>query len=88
MQNNPEDEMGWYVREVHKKQVQVRTARQAGDIQQETIVHHADNHPVSIRKRKKNSTLCLLTKKFPFKLQNINSVTNEGLVFHSLFAFI
>lgn len=53
MQNNPEDEMGWYVREVHKKQVQVRTARQAGDIQQETIVHHADNHPVSIRKRKK-----------------------------------
>ena len=38
--------MGWNVREVHQEQVQVGTARQAGYVQQETIINHADNHPM------------------------------------------
>ena len=38
--------MGWNVREVHQEQVQVGTARQAAYVQQETIINHADNHPM------------------------------------------
>ena len=38
--------MGWNVREVHQEQVQVGTARQTAYVKQETIINHADNHPM------------------------------------------
>ena len=46
LKKNPADEMGWNVREVHQEQVQVGTAGQAAYVQQETIINHADNHPM------------------------------------------
>lgn len=46
LQEKPADKMCWYVSEIHEEKIQVRVARQATDIQQKSIIHHADNHPV------------------------------------------
>ena len=52
-QNKPAYNVRRDIREIHQKEIQIWTARQASDVQQKSVIHHTDDHPAETMSKRK-----------------------------------